>query len=498
MHHNAATSLLGNSAIIKPNIFLFPSKAVGRSMKILLWKHGIDDGTTGELPHSGLGVLAGEMKSLGHIPLIIDNHFDPENRDLALASLSDFAPDILCISLVSQEWLLPTVQSIIDAAVIQNIPVWIGGPHTYGYWDLLANDERLTKIIVGEADGQFPTILNSTSKVVHLGRSDKLSAPDFTCLNNHRKMITYPVFTSRGCKYNCSFCAATKTHGNKWRARNLGQGFWQEIDNIAIHFPNVDHISIIDDAFTTDLDHAKSFLKEYIARNYPYRLSVFNVRADQIDFELLQLLKATRVETLSVGIESGDREVFRMVKKGEDLKEIEKAIKLIQSAGIMPWLNMVIGLPGDSPAAHKRSMAWVEKIPKPYVVQWLHFAPYRNTWAYNYFIDRGDIADGFIPWLQGGRYEELPENGIFDSCDFSREQKMLAQLEGYLKNLSPILILNYEEIKKICGENDMMELLQEWKTRAPIADFINITLPKKIAKGQIAATCLKLVRDFFD
>lgn len=158
--------------------------------------------------------------------------------------------------------------------------------------------------------------------------------------------------------------------GNRWRGRELNQELWQELDEIAIHHPKCKIISVIDDAFAQDMDHAKTFLREYIRRGYPYQVSVFNVRADYLDEEVLCLLKETGVKTVAVGVESGDPEVFRMMRKGETLEQISSAIKLMQNVGIVPWINMVIGLPGDNPEAHRRSIDWVLQHDQPRVVQW--------------------------------------------------------------------------------------------------------------------------------
>lgn len=251
-------------------------------------------------------------------------------------------------------------------------------------------------------------------------------------------------------------------------------------------FPNVHTISIIDDAFTTNLKHAKTFLKKYIEDQYPFKVTIFNVRADHIDQELLLLFQAVKLETLAIGIESGDESVFKLVNKGEKLTKIKETILHLQEVGFTPWLNMVIGLPGDSLQCHARSMDWVTDIPGKKIVQWLHYAPFRNTWAYEYFVKEGSIHDGFIPPLMSGRYDKLPEEGHFNARAFSKKEKLLAQLEAYLRTLAPILILNEAKVKQLCEENNLMALYDEWKKKAPIEDFFKKKIPAKIEKGQIS------------
>jgi anaerobic magnesium-protoporphyrin IX monomethyl ester cyclase len=456
-------------------------------MKVMLWKPGVYDSTRGELPTIGLAILATSAIEAGHEAFIVDHHFSPPPEDeietAAVDILETEAPDLLCISAVSHEWRMSRVQAVLDRAHEMDIPVWVGGPHALAFWDILEKDERVTKVVTGEADGRFNQILESTEKVVELGRCEDFRPPAFPVMRNAEELITYPLFVSRGCHYNCTFCAATQVFGRRWRARGLSDEFWKELDDIAVNHPKCELISVIDDAFTQDLDHAKEFLREYLRRGYPYKVSVFNVRADYLDEEFLVLLKKTGVEHLAVGIESGDPEVFRMLRKGEKLEQIDTAIKMMQKVGIIPWLNMIVGLPGDTPEAHRRSVDWVLSHDKPRVVQWNIFTPFRGTPAYDFFVKRGDIEDGYIPEFQG-RYQMLPEDGMFDAVDFTKEEKTLAQLEGYLRCNTPILILSDKKVRELCKKHDMWDLYENWRRNAPIAEFLENTVPKKIAKGQ--------------
>lgn len=460
-------------------------------MKVLLWKPGVYDSTRGELPTIGLGILATSIINSGHEVVIADHHFsppDPEHIETAAIELFERErPDILGISLVSQEWEMPRVQTAIDLAHRMNIPIWIGGPHAVAYGDIIVKDERLSKVIIGEADKRFEEIVSSPDKLMNFGRSPVFNRPTFTVMQNHQELLTYPLFVSRGCHYNCTFCSAAKVFGNRWRGRELNQELWNELDEIAINHPKCKIISVIDDAFTQDLEHAKEFLREYIRRGYPYQVSVFNVRADYLDEEVLLLLKQTGVKTLAVGVESGHPDVFRMMRKGETLDQITNAIRMIQQVGIIPWINMVIGLPGDNPEAHRQSIEWVLQHPQPRVVQWNMYVPFRGTAAYEFFAKRGDFEDGYIPGFTG-RYEKLPESGAFDALDFSSEEKTLSQLEAFLRCHVPIIILSDKRVRKLCRENGLWSEYEDWRQNAPIREFLEVTLPRKMAKGQESIT----------
>lgn len=70
-------------------------------MKIMLWKHGINDGSQDELPHIGVGILAKDIKDAGHNVFIADHHFDFVDVNVAISLLEIERPDILGVSMVS-------------------------------------------------------------------------------------------------------------------------------------------------------------------------------------------------------------------------------------------------------------------------------------------------------------------------------------------------------------------------------------------------------------
>jgi radical SAM superfamily enzyme YgiQ (UPF0313 family) len=441
-------------------------------MKVLLYKPGLRDGSENEIPNLGMAIIAHSVKDAGHEVRVVDGHFKP------LSTGAPYEHDLICFSCVSQEWL--TIDQIL---VKHHVPVWIGGPHAYGYADILEKDERLDKIIVGEGDGKFNTILESSSRVVNVGYADKLSSPDFSDFVGMKDAIGYPLYTSRGCTNRCNFCASGKAHG-RFRVRPLDDEFWNEVDGIE-QYPKVETVHVIDDAFTGNIGHAKQFLHTWLSRGYKWKLNIFNVRADQMDAEVLGMMKRCGIEELPIGVESADPVVFKEIGKGERLNEIREGIRMIQRAGIIPWLNMIVGLPKDNPLRHKASLEWVLSIPDPKIVHWFMYAPFRGTRAYDYFVNEGVIDDGFIPNPYGRRYSNLPWESDFETPEFSKEERRMAQLEAYLKCKSPILVNNLETVERLANENGLNTELLQWQESENLKTYRQKSLPYKKRKGQI-------------
>ena len=250
-------------------------------------------------------------------------------------------------------------------------------------------------------------------------------------------------------------------------------------------YPAIRTVHVVDDAFSADIDHAKAFLDFYLSEGFPYKLNIFNVRADQLDAEILSMMKRCGITTLPIGVESADPTVYHYVGKGETLDDIRAGIEKIQAAGIVPWLNMIVGLPHDNPDRNRNSIEWVQSIPDPKVTHWFQYAPFRGTKAYDWMVQRGAIQDGYIPKPYGRRYDDLPWYPDFDTPEFTREDRAVSQLEAFLSTKSPILVNSMQKVMDLCVSNNMLPLLSKWVQDAPIKKYLENSKPDKVRKGQL-------------
>ena len=421
------------------------------------------------MPSLGMGVLARSAKMDGHDVGVYDGHLLNDNVPRGFSY-----PDILCISAVSQEG--------IRVPLFNDSPyIILGGPHAYSYWDKI-DSPYIDKIVVGEADGKFNEILSSKERVLFVGNrtSEELLAPDYSDFYGKNEMKGYSTYISRGCTGSCSFCQSGKAHG-RWRKRSA-ESIQAEFEEIK-QYPSVTTVHLIDDAFSANVEHAKGFLEFYLSHGFKYKLNIFNVRADQLDREMLDMMKRAGVVNLPIGVESADPIVYKAVGKGESLNEIKEGIRLIQEAGIVPWLNMIIGLPFDTWERTQNSIEWVETIPDPKIVHWFVYSPFRGTRAYKQLVTEGIIEDGYIPPPYGRRYDNLPWESDFETPDFSFEERRKAHLCAYLRTGSPILV-NSNILKDVL-KYDLKDEYIQWLNKAPLDDYIEKELPKKKEKEQI-------------
>lgn len=381
------------------------------------------------VPHYGLAMLGTVLRQRGHEVRVADYYYSQNIPSLG-EILDALQPDVIGISALSARW------GIADDYIDQirgrdaEIPIICGGPHASCYYNDLVGDTRIDYIAVGEAE---TVIVNLVGKAVrqdspHLIRASlpdvrTLPLPDYTSFYDYERMSIYPLVTSRGCPYGCSFCAVAVTNSRKWRARDI-ESCIEELRHVRKYLPNVQEIVIWDDNFTLDMKRGKQLIREYLTTGFQYALRPANMRADRVDEELVRLLKSTGCKIVQLGAEHGDDEVFSAIGKGETLEDIRQAGRIAKDNGMKLILSFIIGLPGDSVTKTLASvrLAWELKADRCY---WNILVPYRGTKSYEYFKFNGRLDELRIPatWVRGGE-EEWPNA---DTPDFPAAERVKAK-----------------------------------------------------------------------
>ncbi len=159
-------------------------------------------------------------------------------------------------------------ENIIEEISEFNIPIMVGGPHATLY------PEDLTSIadyiIVGEAENVIVDVVNNSkieneAKLICSEPPDPkdLPYPDFTSFFGYENIYIYPLLTSRGCPYNCSFCAVRFVSTRKWRPRKT-EDCIKEVIDAKNKLKNLDSVIIYDDNPMFRKTHMKNFLHLYI------------------------------------------------------------------------------------------------------------------------------------------------------------------------------------------------------------------------------------------
>ncbi len=154
------------------------------------------------------------------------------------------------------------------------------------------------------------------------------------------------IMTSRGCPYNCIFCASGAVHGKKVRAYSINR-VKEEIDYYVDNH-NVETIGFTDDHFLFDVKRAVEIVNYAGGKNvdvrFPNGLSIKHITKDFVD-----ALVKNNVAEVQLALESGSERVLKeIIRKPLTLKKAEEVFNLFAGTNIFVKLFLVIGLPGET------------------------------------------------------------------------------------------------------------------------------------------------------
>jgi len=235
---------------------------------------------------------------------------------------------------------------------------------------------------------------------------DSLPIPDFTLVEGYNpdSLKIYPISTSRGCPYNCTFCAVVSMFGRKYRFRSEDLVI-EEIKNLK----KVEHIFFYDDNFAADKERAKILLEKMIKINFKGTWST-QVRIDIYkDEELLKLMQKSNCSTLYIGFESINPETLKLYKKGITPAQIEEGIKILHKYNIKVHGMFVIGADTDTRESILATLDFSKKM-KIDSVQFLILTPVPGSRIFQEFLNEGRIFTTTWEYYDGHHVVFYPQN----------------------------------------------------------------------------------------
>lgn len=390
------------------------------------------------MPHLGLGMLSAVLKARGHEVLVADHMlFQDTPPPTAARLISDFSPDIIGVSMYTAT-AGECLRVIDEITAVTDKPVMVGGPHASIYSGDLALNPGISYIFKGEAELSIAGVVEKSGRpaapVIVEARPPDVNAlpcPDFSSFLNKERIKIYPLVTSRGCPFQCSFCVVRQVSTAAWRGRDH-KACADEVEKAAGYLKGLELVKISDDCPTLDLDRFKAFLRDYAGRKLGLPMTIDNTRADRIDGEFARLAKEAGNGTLCVAVEHGDPEVFGLINKGESLETIRKAAETIKSNGLELRLCFVIGLPGDSLKKTEASIKLAKEL-KPVHIYWNMAHPLKGTRIRDWFEKNGAEISGDLDYTSYDAHSLLIREPLVSTSDFTREDRKKAYFRAVVE-----------------------------------------------------------------
>jgi len=383
-------------------------------------------------PHLGLVSIGSVLKKAGFEVLVLDYAYNIEAPDIKVF-FDKFKPDIIGLSLYTSTW------NVCDKAIdelhgLTEAVIMVGGPHASLNYEELLKKQGIDYIFTGEAEEKILDVCmnakrNKHPEIVNCGYVDinKILKPDFRICYEYGNIKEVGFQLSRGCPYGCIYCQVKIIASRKIRYRNINLSL-EDIENNRNILPNLKTVRIVDDCPSLRLDLFKDFVRKFIDKFPELSLSLTHLRADQIDTEALSLLKKAGCRAITIGVESGNTEVFNFIKKGAKIEALEKGCQLIKENGLLLYLAFIVGLPYSNYAREKNSLDLAKRI-NPYYIYWNMLIPFKGTEVYDWFEKHGKIYhDKFGTTLIDNNLQF--DGAYVETEDFSLKDRERAQIRA--------------------------------------------------------------------
>ncbi len=169
----------------------------------------------------------------------------------------------------------------------------------------------------------------------------------------------HSMITSRGCPYRCKFCCSWGPGGRKGRMASP-QKILNELEILVEKYGATD-VYWADDMFffnKKDRLHFCSLLKN---RKLPLKWTA-QLRADNLDSELVNALTEAGCVKICLGAESGSDNILKSISKGLTREKIEQGILCAVNGGLRVKTWWIVGLPGAANISeHLESISLIDK-----------------------------------------------------------------------------------------------------------------------------------------
>lgn len=192
-------------------------------------------------------------------------------------------------------------------------------------------------------------------KAYRIQPDTRIPVPDWTLYPRSSDSV-YPIEFSRGCKYNCFYCGYDRGK----LVRDLDEVRAELLKNAAL---GIRKYRFGDSNFTDGPPsyprYPHDVCKLMIELDLGLEWSCY-ARVDDLTPELADLMKRAGCFGVFFGVESGDDRILKLMRKGHDVEDARKGIRVAKSAGLYVHSNFIIGYPGETAETCDNTIAFIE------------------------------------------------------------------------------------------------------------------------------------------
>jgi len=195
------------------------------------------------------------------------------------------------------------------------------------------------------------------------------------------------IFTSRGCAYDCTFCAGKVAIGKKVRFQSPDLVI-EEIEMLIRKY-RIEGVYFADDMFDLNKERARIICEKLIRKGLHKKIRWYpQLRANTIDKDMVTLMKRAGAVRADIGFESGSQKTLDVINKRTTVQQNYHAAKTLYDNGMQFQANMIVGLPGEDIDDMRATESFMKRI-HPSWIGFGEFIPLPGTKLYQDLIAKG-------------------------------------------------------------------------------------------------------------
>ncbi len=377
-------------------------------MKVLLVQpYNLDYTKTSKVPTPApfaLICLASVLRDNGHDVHIFDRNLQEASLE---GEIKKIYPDMVGITSFTGPMILDALEVAKIAKKTVNAPIVWGGVHPSMLPIQTIENPYVDVVAVGEGE---QTILDLACAIE---RNKPLEGINGILYKENGKIRTNPprqfvtdldelpmpawdmidlgkysslqLFTSRGCPYNCAFCYNKKFYNCKWRGRS-SEKVIEEISYLKSKYKTRWFV-FGDDNFTCNRKRLREICNGLIDEDIDLYWRCES-RVDNINSEILGLMKKAGCHVIYFGVESGSQRILDTIDKRITTTKARDAINLCSDHGIASSAAFLIGLPTETEEDLMLTKKFALDLPLWGITVKI-YVPYPGTDLYDYCVSSG-------------------------------------------------------------------------------------------------------------
>lgn len=344
-------------------------------------------------PTLSILTIAAMAEQRGHTVELLDLSYMQYDHHVVEEAIRRLRPDV--VGLTATTPLMNQVRdvSVLAKSISRDILVVAGGSHVSAMPAESLQESMLDMVVVGEGDHTLADILDGRKPAeirgIHYRDGDRTRAtlpqpfveeldtlpmPAWHLYNSdnykyrisrllaRRRPLAMTEF-SRGCVYQCDFCASKNTMALGYRKKSP-ERCAEEVR--LMHRHGYREFALADDIFTSDNAWARRVSEAIIRTGLDMLWTCTNgIRVESADRELFRTMRRAGCYRVSFGFETGNDQVLKAFGKGgrATLEQGRAAVRLAREAGMDTCGFFMLGLSPDTEDTMKDTIAYARSLP---------------------------------------------------------------------------------------------------------------------------------------